>query len=563
VGSLRQLSQELYYMGVTTRYKKVDQANAEAYRLRVVDPDQSLKLASEAHKESVAKGYLKGQADSLRTLATLKSHSDWGEAYKLAQRALKIYHEVGDEYGESSALMTVSLYYQQRGEFETAHRQLQEAYGKAVGSGNWYVASIAVFNLGTNAVEREDYEAAIEYFYHARTAAERGHNEPIKWASIVATAKAQYEIGEAIASTDEIEEAFEKAKASGGYHNAADICLLLARLYFERDEWKKTTFCIRTGLVLSRLADKPYLTWALKDLRGQLLLSKNRLFSADRALRAALLIAQRSGYKSGEMRTLKTLSKAIRRRDVANLAYDYLDRHLQIRQQIFDSESEKRLREVQTIHQVDLVEAESEFLKNKNIELAAINDRLERALQEREELQKELERIAAIDELTGVLNRRRILAIGAGLVTRFHSHRRPGVVMIVDIDHFKSVNDTHGHSVGDEVLRRFAQSCQRVLRPTDSFGRLGGEEFCILLDNTTSAIAEKVAERILQSIRSTRVEDLMPGRKITASLGMTAILKTHSTIELALHHADMGLYEAKNGGRDCFRTGKSNTKHVA
>jgi diguanylate cyclase (GGDEF)-like protein len=550
-------------MGQLQRYRKVDSANAEAYRLRVLDPGESFKLANDALKQSVARGYRPGHADALRTLATLKSHTDWADAYRIAREAISIYQDLGDEYGESSALMTVSLYYQQKGDYETAHRKLQESYSKAVSSGNWYVAALAVFNLGTNASEREDYEAAREYYHHARIAAERGGNDPIKWASVVAVAKTDYELGEYENDLGEIEQALVQAQNDGNHHNAIDICLLLARLYFEKDNWKQVTLAFRTGLQIAAHAEKPHQIWALKELRGQLLLTKNRLRSAERALKSALNVAQRSGYRSGEMRTLRTLSKAIRRRSSVNQAYDYLEQHLQIRQVIFDTESEKRLREVQTIHQVDLVEAESEFLKAKNLELAAMNDQLEKALQEREELQKELERIAAIDELTGVLNRRRILSIGTGLVTRFHSHRRPAVVMIVDIDHFKSVNDTYGHSVGDEVLRRFAKSCQRVLRPTDSFGRLGGEEFCVLLDNTTPQIAEKVAERILQSIRSTRVEDLMPGRKLTASLGMTPVMKSHSTIELALHYADVGLYEAKNSGRDCFRIGGATIKKTA
>jgi diguanylate cyclase (GGDEF)-like protein len=122
--------------------------------------------------------------------------------------------------------------------------------------------------------------------------------------------------------------------------------------------------------------------------------------------------------------------------------------------------------------------------------------------------------------------------------------------MIVDIDRFKSINDEFGHSIGDEVLRRFTQSCQRVLRPTDSFGRLGGEEFCILLDRTKLDIALKVAERVMKSIRSTRVSDILGEKVVTASIGVVEVNKNHMTIEAALHDADLGLYEAKRTGRD-------------
>jgi diguanylate cyclase (GGDEF)-like protein len=178
------------------------------------------------------------------------------------------------------------------------------------------------------------------------------------------------------------------------------------------------------------------------------------------------------------------------------------------------------------------------------------------ALREREQLQQELERMATIDELTGVLNRRRILAIGTDFVARFHAQGRPGVVLVVDIDNFKSINDNYGHPVGDEVLRRFTQSCQRVLRPTDFLGRLGGEEFCILLDRTDMEIAHRVAERVLASIRTTRVDDLMTDRIVTASIGMSEVKKHHDTIATVLHDADLGLYEAKRTGRDRMCIGK-------
>ena len=189
-------------------------------------------------------------------------------------------------------------------------------------------------------------------------------------------------------------------------------------------------------------------------------------------------------------------------------------------------------------------------MKRTNTDLALLNERLEATLLEKKTLQKELERLATIDDLTGALNRRESLAFGSEIIVRFHSQNRPAVVMVVDIDHFKSINDNFGHNVGDEVLRRFTKSCQRVLRPTDRFGRLGGEEFCILLDRTELEIALKVAERVMNSIRSCRVLDILGERSITVSIGIVEVNRKHKTIEAALNDADVALYEAKRTGRD-------------
>jgi diguanylate cyclase (GGDEF)-like protein len=278
--------------------------------------------------------------------------------------------------------------------------------------------------------------------------------------------------------------------------------------------------------------------------------------SAKRAYKAALRTARVSGNRVQESKTMEQLAEVYRNLGNAEKAFDMLHEQIALKREIFSEDSERRLREMQSIHQVQLVEAESRLLKSKNVELAAINDRLEMALREREQLQQELERMATIDELTGVLNRRRILAIGTDFVARFHAQGRPGVVLVVDIDNFKSINDNYGHPVGDEVLRRFTQSCQRVLRPTDFLGRLGGEEFCILLDRTDMEIAHRVAERVLASIRTTRVDDLMTDRIVTASIGMSEVKTHHDTIATVLHDADLGLYEAKRTGRDRMCIGK-------
>ena len=225
---------------------------------------------------------------------------------------------------------------------------------------------------------------------------------------------------------------------------------------------------------------------------------------------------------------MEQLAAVYRKLGDAEKAFDMLQEHIDLKREIFSEDSERRLREMQSIHQVQLVEAESRLLKSKNIELAAINDRLEMALKEREQLQQELERMATIDELTGVLNRRRILAIGTEFVARFHAQGRPGVVLVIDIDNFKSINDSYGHPV----------------------------EFCILLDRTDLEIAHKVAERVLASIRTTRVDDLMVDRTVTASIGMSPVRKVHDTIAAVLHEADLGLYEAKRTGRDRLCVGK-------
>ena len=121
-----------------------------------------------------------------------------------------------------------------------------------------------------------------------------------------------------------------------------------------------------------------------------------------------------------------------------------------------------------------------------------------------------------------------------------------------DLDHFKRVNDTWGHAVGDQVLVQVAGITRQLLRATDTAGRLGGEEFMILLPSTTLAGARQLAERLRQTIADTPVEGPEDTFNITASLGIT-LFPAHDTDDLpqAMQRADQALYIAKSSGRNC------------
>lgn len=542
---------------------KIDSLNAEAYRLRTFNPQRANEIVEQTLAESRKLCYKRGEADAYRTLGTLVSHQDRIAGFEYAEKAIRIYRAIGDEYGECSALMTVSLYYHHKGAYQRAHLILTEAYEKATRSGNLYVASIALFNLGVNAEDREDLTKALEYYEHAKLSSERGGNDSIFWAAEIALASVKFELGENEANLDALRAAQENLERSNSITNAIDACTVLAKILFANGQHGQAMVYLRRGLTLARIHGKQYLNWTLRHRRGLFKFREGKLHSAERAFLGAIRAAKRTGNQFEEAKTLEKLALVYRQLGDLGRAFDTLIAHMDLKREVFSDESDSRLREMQAIHQVQLVEAESRLLKSKNIELAAINDRLELALREREQLQNELERMATIDELTGVLNRRRILGIGTDFISRFHSQGRPGVVMVIDIDKFKAINDNFGHQVGDEVLRRFTQSCQRVLRPTDYLGRLGGEEFCILLDKTDIEIAKKVSERVLASIRTTRVDDLMHDRGVTASIGMTALQKHHDTIAAALHDADLGLYEAKRTGRDRMCIGRPSEPKAA
>lgn len=169
---------------------------------------------------------------------------------------------------------------------------------------------------------------------------------------------------------------------------------------------------------------------------------------------------------------------------------------------------------------------------------------------ERKRLEEDLRAQAGTDPLTNVPNRRSFEAAARREVERSRRYAKPFAVIALDIDFFKRVNDTHGHDVGDIVLKELTKVCLTQLRLTDVLARLGGEEFSALLPETDIDAATKLAERLRVAVAAKPIATPKGGLPITISLGVAQYAPNEPTIEAALKRADEALYEAKHGGRN-------------
>ena len=168
---------------------------------------------------------------------------------------------------------------------------------------------------------------------------------------------------------------------------------------------------------------------------------------------------------------------------------------------------------------------------------------------ERKQLERRLARLATTDSLTGLANRAGFFAAAEREVSSVARPERLPALLMVDMDHFKEINDTYGHETGDAVLRSFAKLCRRIFRSRDIIGRIGGEEFAIVLPHTTREAALARAEKLragAEKLRFRRAIDL----KVTASVGVTEIRPGERGIDAALSRADRALYSAKRAGRN-------------
>lgn len=175
---------------------------------------------------------------------------------------------------------------------------------------------------------------------------------------------------------------------------------------------------------------------------------------------------------------------------------------------------------------------------------------IERDVTEQKNIEKKLETLSRTDPLTELINRRAFNVISENEFSRFRRNGHAYAILMLDIDHFKQINDKYGHATGDVVIKTIAQLCETKLRLHDTVARIGGEEFCILLPDTDKQTAYKMAEKLREIIANTAVATTDGVVSITISIGVSVVQSDDIDQTAALKRADENLYKAKNAGRN-------------
>jgi len=173
-----------------------------------------------------------------------------------------------------------------------------------------------------------------------------------------------------------------------------------------------------------------------------------------------------------------------------------------------------------------------------------------RDITERKAMDNELRRLATTDSLTGIANRRAFIEALKVETERSLRYQHPLCLMICDLDHFKRINDTYGHAVGDEALKGFVSTAQRELRECDVLARFGGEEFAVMLPETDFEAAKNLADRLCGAVASETYSAEGETVKFTVSIGLSNMKIGGESISSALNRADAALYQAKQDGRN-------------
>ncbi len=162
---------------------------------------------------------------------------------------------------------------------------------------------------------------------------------------------------------------------------------------------------------------------------------------------------------------------------------------------------------------------------------------------------RQLDELRRTDAQTGLAARSHWQEVASASLVRFHTHAEPACLLMIDIDHFKPINDLHGHTVGDEAIRAVGRVIRDCVRAQDHAGRYGGDEFVVVCSNARTATAQAMAERIREQIATVRLREL-PGLRLTSSIGLAETQPHQRQLRDWINDADAALYRAKHLGRN-------------
>jgi diguanylate cyclase (GGDEF)-like protein len=276
---------------------------------------------------------------------------------------------------------------------------------------------------------------------------------------------------------------------------------------------------------------------------GSIYLEMGQMGSAYLHLQQALDIAERYDVLRVIFYCHEQLSYYYERQGLFQKALEHYRQFHTFKEKIFNQDAMQRMANLSTMHKIETARKDAEILRLRNSLLV-------QEIEQEKQRHAELEVQAATDPLTGLFNRRHFMLMGT---RHFHSARAnllPLSLIMMDVDHFKNVNDQHGHLVGDRVLIQLSEVLNSCIRQEDLCCRYGGEEFVILLPNTDLKTGLTIAERVRHEVCSLTTLTGDTEIHITISAGVTTMQASDHTLFDVVHRADQALLSAKNAGRN-------------
>jgi diguanylate cyclase (GGDEF)-like protein len=404
-------------------------------------------------------------------------------------------------------------------------------------------------NIGNVYLEHGDAAQALGFFRSAHEAFQLhlpGRGEAIALGNV---GRAHAALGDHAASRDALERSLRGYEALGDVAYAAPAWARLAAAHAQIGDDDRANECYARALEV--LDQDPRREFADEVLlaAGRFHLSRSDAATAVRLLQhgLALLPADETSRRVADLH--EALACAHEALDDAAGALRHFREFHRVRRAAEDAAVTVRIRGMMLEFDVERARQQEEIYRLKYVELAEANAELRRLHEELEARNQELQQLSVEDPLTGLHNRRYLDAQLEHEVGRAHRRHRPLSLTICDLDHFKQINDTLSHAVGDDVLRVVGQLFRDTIRKEDVVARYGGEEFVLILPETDLEGARVLAERLQHALAVHPWSEIHPDLVVTLSLGLAELGGSMQPEEL-MAAADARLYEAKRSGRN-------------
>ncbi|MCX6064569.1 MAG: diguanylate cyclase [Chloroflexi bacterium] len=334
----------------------------------------------------------------------------------------------------------------------------------------------------------------------------------------------------------------------GLYEEELIFYTTVADILIKMQEFERAKYYLEEALEKTSGAEfKKTHAYILVSMAG-LKLAQKDFQAAEPYLLQALANAKKNDYKNDQMICYQLLGDVYENINLPDKALENFKRYLVLKEATLGADTARKIAMLKATHQLELSKREAEIFRSQNVEL-------QHEIEERKRTESLLANLAIRDPLTNLFNKRQFSLLAAKEFERTIHHGYHLSVLFLDIDHFKQVNDLHGHLIGDKVLSSIAAIIQSTSRDTDIVGRFGGEEFAIILPEAPGWRAFQVGERLRKAAEESTFGVTSVPLAITVSIGIAQLPKTTAqepaiTLEELLNQADQALYTAKRSGRN-------------
>ncbi|MBN2046356.1 MAG: diguanylate cyclase [Anaerolineaceae bacterium] len=530
-------------------YEKVNVLTNPNYEILIPsEPNLLIRCGNEILQEAERKKYtFLDQDQEGKLYFTLgRCHyvlSNLEEALRCYTHAMLSFEKTGNVEMEAKSLSGIGGVYEKAGDFTTAYDYTHTALEKALKTGNKLLEARLQNDIGYSHVTFGEYRKAMEYLNPCVQYLENADDPRLLSFAKDSIAQAYLGIGEVDKAFRAELEAIELAKKEGNWYGVAAFMSYLAQIYKVQNRIDEAINCLDEAQTLSKQRGYEMEELTALKFKGDIY---RELRNEDLAIQhyvEAVEIARRVHATRSIYEIFHDISQMYKIQQKFDQALKYFELYHQYKEEAMEerNQQEKRYRDV--IERASTARREADLLQIKNAEL-------ENEIRERIDLSKRLDYLAKTDSLTGLLNRRAFFSQAALEYERANRYRRKFSIILIDLDYFKQINDTHGHQAGDHVLQVISDRLKNNMRANDLICRFGGDEFFILLPETDIKHAGIVG-KLLQKEIATPIPYQQTELQVNACIGISSFEpRTRDSIDKLIEKADKAMYAGKQGGRN-------------